>query len=231
VKNTLAKYRILLSTYFAPYWRMATILGVLLLIGVALRLINPLILKNFIDLAVDGSSLNDLLAQGAWFLGTALLLQIVAVFETYLATNLGLLTTNRLRADLTLHLLNLDMSYHKQHTPGEMIERVDGDVGTLGNFFSRFLVEILGSLILMVGVLVAMYTIDWRVGLIFTLFCILTITIMALLKDVAVPLFRKARQASADLFGFLEERISGTEDVRANGAVGYVMRGFYGETG
>jgi ATP-binding cassette subfamily B protein len=50
---------------------------------------------------------------------------------------------------------------------------------------------------------------------------------MSVLKDVAVPRFRKSRQASAELFGFLEERISGTEDVRANGAVGYVLRRFY----
>jgi ATP-binding cassette subfamily B protein len=227
VKIPLKKYRSLLSTYFTPYWRIASLLGFLLLAGVALRLINPQILKNFIDLAASGSSLNDLLIQGEWYLGAAILLQIVAVIETYLATNLGLLATNRLRADLTFHLLKLDMAYHKQHTPGEMIERVDGDVGTLGNFFSRFVVEILGSLILMAGVLIAMYLIDWRVGLTFTLFCVLTLGIMALLKDVAVPRFRKARQSSAELFGFLEERISGTEDVRANGAVGYVLRRFY----
>ena len=227
VKIPLQKYRSLLSAYLTPFWRMAALLGLLLLGGVGLRLVNPQILKNFIDLAASGGTLDDLLTQGVWFLGAAMLLQIVAVIETYLATNLGLLATNRLRADLTLHLLNLDMTYHKQHTPGEMIERVDGDVGTLGNFFSRFLVEILGSLILMAGVLVAMYFIDWRVGLTFTLFCILTLGIMALLKDVAVPRYRKARQSSAELFGFLEERISGTEDVRANGAVGYVLRRFY----
>jgi ATP-binding cassette, subfamily B, bacterial len=227
MKIPLRKYRLLLATYFSPYWKLTLSLGIFLFGGVALRLVNPQILKNFIDLAVSGGSLNDLLSQGVWFLGSAILLQVLAVLETYLATNLGLLATNHLRADLTLHLLNLDMSYHKQHTPGEMIERIDGDVGTLGNFFSRFVIEILGSLVLMAGILIAMYLIDWRVGLTFTLFCTLTLTLMALLKDVAVPLYRKARQSNADLFGFLEERISGTEDVRANGAVGYVLRRFF----
>ena len=221
------KYRVLLSHYFKPYLRQAAWSGVLLLAGVALRLFNPQILRTFIDAAVGHAAGNVLLIQAGWYLGIAILIQVLAVPETWLATNIGLLATNRLRADLARHCLNLDMTFHKQHTPGEMIERVDGDVATLGNFFSRFVVEIVSSLALMAGILVLMFTIDWRVGLVFCLFCVLTLLLMYRLKDAAVPHYRKARQATAELFGFLEERLSGTEDVRANGAVGYVLNRFY----
>ena len=220
------KYRLLLSRYFKPYLKQAVWSGILLLAGVMLRLLNPQILRNFIDAAVGHAGGGVLLTQAGWYLGIAILIQILAVPETWLATNIGLLATNRLRADLARHCLDLDMSFHKQHTPGEMIERVDGDVGTLGNFFSRFVVEIVGSLVLMLGILVLMFTIDWRVGLVFCLFCTLTLLLIYRLKDAAVPHYRKARQATAELFGFLEERLSGTEDVRANGAVAYVLRRF-----
>ena len=221
------KYRVLLSRYFKPYLRQAAWSGAVLLAGVLLRLLNPQILRNFIDAAVARTAGNVLLTQAGWYLGIAILIQILAVPETWLATNIGLLATNRLRADLARHCLGLDMAFHKQHTPGEMIERVDGDVATLGNFFSRFVVEIVSSLALMAGILVLMFTIDWRVGLVFCLFCTLTLLLMYRLKDAAVPHYRKARQATAELFGFLEERLSGTEDVRANGAVGYVLNRFY----
>ena len=221
------KYRLLLSRYFKPYLKQAAWTGGLLLAGVILRLINPQILRNFIDAAVGHAAGSVLLTQAGWYLGIAILIQVLAVPETWLATNIGLLATNRLRADLARHCLDLDMTFHKQHTPGEMIERVDGDVGTLGNFFSRFVVEIVSSLALMAGILVIMFTIDWRVGLVFSLFCTLTLLLMYHLKDAAVPHYRKARQATAELFGFLEERLSGTEDVRANGAVAYVLRRFY----
>jgi len=227
VKNSLQRYRYLLAKYFLPFWQQVLLLGLLLLTGVGLRLVNPQILKNFIDLAATNAPIQSLFVQAFWFLGAAVFLQVISVFENWLATNLGLLSTNRLRADLTLHCLNLDMAFHKAHTPGEMIERVDGDVGTLGNFFSRFVVEILGSLLLMLGTLVLMYLIDWRVGLVFSLFCAITLAVLARLEGVAVPHYRKSRQASADLFGFLEDRISGTEDVRANGAVRYVLHRFH----
>ena len=46
-----------------------------------------------------------------------------------------------LRADLARHCLRLDLPFHKTHTPGELIERVDGDVATLGTFFSQMAVK------------------------------------------------------------------------------------------
>jgi ABC-type multidrug transport system fused ATPase/permease subunit len=42
---------------------------------------------------------------------------------------------------------------------------------------------------------------------------------------ITAPLWKDQREASSQLFGYLEERLGGTEDIRANGAVAYVMRG------
>jgi ATP-binding cassette subfamily B protein len=56
---------------------------------------------------------------------------------------------------------------------------------------------------------------------------LLALIAMNRLRDVAVPHWAAARQASAELFGFLEERLAGTEDIRASGATAYVMRRFH----
>lgn len=227
MKTSLKRYRTLISTYFKPFWKQALLLFLLLISGIILRLINPLILQSFIDSVLGGNPGSGLIKDALAYLGIAITIQILALGETYLATNLGLLSTNHLRTDLSLHCLKLDLPFHNQHSPGEMIERVDGDAGTLGNFFSRFIIEIVGSVILMIGILIMMFRIDWRVGATFSTFALITLLIMGRLRDVAVPHFRKARQATAELFGFLEERLSGTEDVRGNGATGYVMRRLY----
>jgi ABC-type multidrug transport system fused ATPase/permease subunit len=47
------------------------------------------------------------------------------------------------------------------------------------------------------------------------------------LRQIAVPHWKAAREAAAELFGFLEEHLAGTEDTRSSGAVGYVMRNLY----
>ena len=66
----------------------------------------------------------------------------------------GWLTTNDLRADLMAHCLDLDPGFHETHPPGELIERIDGDLTGLSVFFAEFLLNVVGSLLLLVLVLI-----------------------------------------------------------------------------
>ncbi len=50
--------------------------------------------------------------------------------------------TNELRVDLARHCLRLDMSFHNDKRPGELIERIDGDVLEISNFFSQLVIMI-----------------------------------------------------------------------------------------
>jgi len=167
-----------------------------------------------------------LLLAALLFLGVALVQQVVGVLAAYVSENLGWLTTNDLRADLAAHCLDLDISFHNAHSPGEMIERIDGDVTALSNFFSQFVIQIAGNTLLLVGVLLLLFREDWRVGLALAGFVLVALLTLARLRNIGVPHWTAERQASADLFGFLEERLVGTEDIRASGAQAYVMRHF-----
>jgi ATP-binding cassette, subfamily B, bacterial len=221
------QYHNMLKTYVFPRWRSALLLLVVLLFGVALELLSPFILAQFVDGALTGESLRQLFILAVIFLVLASLIQLGTVAESYLATDLGFRATNDLRADLALHCLTLDMSFHNSRTPGELIDRVDGDVGNLSNFFSRFVVDLLGSGLLLIGVLVVLFSIDWRVGVALSMFVVVVFLVILGLRNVGVPYFLASSEAHAKLFGFLEERLVGTEDVRPNGAVLYVLRRFF----
>ncbi len=202
-------YGTFLLTYLRPQRGRVALLFALLLGGIGLQLINPQILSRFIDLAVGGGTLSALLITALLFLAAAIVGQVVTIVETYVAEGVGWTATNHLRADLALHCLRLDAAFHSRHTPG--------DVAKLGNFFSRFVVAMLGNFFLMLGVLVILYSVDWRVGAVMTVYVIIAAAAVISLRDVAVPGWAAARAASADLFGFLEERLAGTEDLRTSG--------------
>lgn len=220
-------FRALLGAYLKPQRRRVILLSLLLFGNIALQLINPRVLGNFIDSATSKQPL-DLLTQLAFlYLGLAFVAQVSTVAETYIAQNIGLTATNSLRNDLLLHTLHLDPGFHNSHTPGELIERVDGDVALLGNFFSRFVVQLMGNALLLAGALIMLTIIDWRVGVGVGVCAISGIFLMDRLRNFAVPRFKEARQASADLFGYLEERLAGTEDIRSSGAIGHAMHGLY----
>ncbi len=198
------QYIDLLLVYLRPYRLQAALLTVLLLLTTGLQLLNPQILRYFIDTAVAGGTVRTLLLAAAAFIVVAFVGQVLTVCATYVGEWLGWTATNALRADLAQHCLDLDMSFHNERTPGELIERIDGDVTTLSNFFSRFVILIVGSGLLLIGVLVLLFWEDWRVGLALTAFALFALWVLLQLQHVAVPALASERQANAELFGFLE---------------------------
>src|SRR5205823_3582414 len=146
-----------------------------------------------------------------------------SVLATYISENVAWTATNQLRTDLVAHCLTLDMAFHKEHTAGELIERIDGDVDALSNFFSQFVVHMLTNVVLLLGVCILLFRVDWRVGLAVSAFALLALFVLVYLRSIAVPYWHANRQMSADFFGFLGEQLAGTEDIRANGATAYVM--------
>ena len=147
------------------------------------------------------------------------------MLASYAATRVGWSATNNLRADLAEHCLKLDLSFHKSRTPGELIERVDGDVSTLSAFFSNLTVDLIGNALLLIGVLVVMWLEDWRVGLSLTVFAVLTLLAFNAVRGLATPHWKRDREQSARFFGFLGETLQAREDIRSLGAGRWAQNG------
>jgi ATP-binding cassette subfamily B protein/ATP-binding cassette subfamily C protein len=130
--------------------------------------------------------------------------------------------TNALREEMARHCLNLDMSYHNNVSPGELIERIDGDVAELSNFFSQFVIRVLGNVLLLLGILVALLAENWRIGLAFSVFAILTLIALNAVRGIAI-LTRIRRPSPTCLL--MERRLAGTEDIRSSSAVDFVLLG------
>lgn len=217
----------LMVFYLWPLRFRAILLTALLLGATGLQLVSPQIVRNFLDTAERHGALRTLIILAAFYIAAALAGQVLNVAATYTGEWVGWKATNAMRADLAEHCLSLDMSFHNNRTPGEMIERIDGDIDTLSNFFSRFVIIIMGSALYLLGVLALLWREDWRIGSSITAFAIISLLVLARLQNVSVPYITKERQASAELYGFLEERLSGIADLRSNGAAQYVMLGFF----
>lgn len=229
--TTTERYREMLTQYLLPHRGLLTLLCVFLFSHIGLQLINPQIMRHFIDAAKTGEPLNEIILSGILFLTVALVNQGFGIGSRYTSEKLAWTATNTLREDLTLHCLRLDMPFHSKHTPGEMIERIDGDIENLANFFSEFSIRLLGNMLLLIGVLVVLFYENGYVGLTMTVYAAVVMGCLILMRDLVVPHWKDAREANANLFGFLEEHLSGTEDIRANGATGHTMNLFYGFAG
>src|SRR2546427_1807417 len=216
----------LFRRYVAPQGRPTTLLAVLILASIGLELVGPQLLRAFIDSAIAGGALESLARLALIFVAVAVATQLLTAWSQYVGEDLGWSATNALRADLALHCLRLDLSFHKARTSGELIERIDGDVTALATFFSRLVLNVLGNLGLLVGVLIVVAREDLRAGLALTIFAAVALFLMAgPLRNIAVKYWGRVREVSAQMYGFLGERLAGTEDIRSSGAETHVMDG------
>ena len=216
-----------LFRYLRPLRFQLFILLLLLLISTVLLLANPQIVKQFIDTAAENGLVSGLLTLAGIYLAIAVINQLITVAISYIGNDVSWKATNHLRGDLLKHTLRLDMRFHNLKTPGEMIERVDGDVTSMSNFFAMFIVKVIGSFVLLVGILGLMFTINWPIAIAMSLFTFVSLLAMVYTRNLGVNSTKEERAASASLFGFIEERIAGIEDVQTNGSVPYVMNRFH----
>ncbi|MDX1664681.1 MAG: ABC transporter ATP-binding protein [Candidatus Promineifilaceae bacterium] len=223
----------LLRRYIGGEWQRALLLLFLLLSGIALQLLQPQILRDFLDLATGEiararvGGLTALPAVAALFIGVALVNQLLVGGAAYVTQDLRWRTTNALRADLARHALRLEMGLHNDHTAGELVSRIDGDVDALSNFFSQFTLQVLGNGLLIVGVIAVLMAEDWRIGVGFLGFVVVAAAVLRVVVRLAVPWFRRFWELFGVYFGFFEERLASIEDIRANGAVAYTMRRYH----
>jgi ABC-type multidrug transport system fused ATPase/permease subunit len=219
-------YRLVLRQ-LRPGRRSALALIVIILVATVLPLLAPQLTRRFVDSAIDGESIRTLTFIALGYLGLAISGQLARLLTAWLASRLAWDGTNRLRELLAEHALGLDMAYHGKRTPGEMIERVDGDVVALAQFVVAFVLDAVASLLLLLGVVVIVFSVDLRIGAVLLVFCGLLGFGMARAQRLAVPAATKARERTAALFGNLEERLAGAEDIRANGAGAHVVGRFH----
>ena len=193
----ISEYWRLLSGYLAPQKHRVLLVGFLMLGAIGLQIATPQLIAAFIDDALGAASQSRLLILATGFIVAALAGQALAVASTYVSETIGWTATNSLRSDLAAHCLGLDQSFHKTRTPGEMIQRLDGDVDALSNFFSQLVIHVIGNVVLITGVLAVLFVQDWRIGLGLSAFALTAIALLLWLRSFAVPAWLAVREEQA----------------------------------
>src|ERR687894_1308961 len=120
-----------------------------------------------------------------------------------------------LRRRIFERLQSLPLRYFDRHPAGDLMSRVTNDVDTLNQLLSQGITQILGSLFSLVGIVVAMLVLDWRLAVV----CFAIIPVM-LLTNVffarrARRAFRTTRQTVSDVTAGLQEEIIGVREAQA----------------
>lgn len=203
--------------------RVGRVLAVLV-VSLGLRLTMPALLGRFVDDALAGRPVSTLTNLALIYVAVALVTELMELTVTWWSVDLSWRAGNGLRERLAAHALRLDMAWHGKHSPGLLIERIDGDVEALVVFFTNVLVHVLGNVVLILGMLTIAFFIDPWAGITLIVAAAVGTIVLLRVRTAAVPAREAEREANAILYGDLEERLGGLEDLRTNGAGAYAVR-------
>jgi len=216
------------SSFALAYLRLhrgrLLVLGVLLVAGSLLQLAGPLILRTFVDGAGRMAPLAGLLALAIAYCVCAGLQQLAAVAEGYVATDLAMRSTNRLRQDLFDRCLRLDLAFHQVTSPGALVQRIGQDPALLDNVLSRMAVALVSNGLIVLGAVALLLVLDWRVGLVAIAFLVLAAMIRVRTAGLVTRAWVQVRAVAAEMYGALEELLGATEDIAGAGAGVYAER-------
>ncbi len=198
-------------------------LGALIAVSSGLALTGPLVVRHIVDQATDGAGRSQLARLALVFLVIALVAQMINVAVTWFATVTAWRTTNQIRIDLTRHVLGLDHEFHRTHTPGELIQRVDGDVTSVSDFLGRVVPRFVGAAFVVVGMIGVLAVVDWRLALGALGYVALSVWAVVRSRHRAIGESSDEMGSYARLYGGIEERLTAAEDLRSNGAATHAM--------
>lgn len=214
MKINLKDYVALLKKYLLREKGGLAVLFAVLVLNVLVETAKPRLLGEFIDQVATSVPLDSIYVLALLFLLLTAVKQGIGVLIAWLSQNIGWRATNGLRIDLTAHAMDLDMAFHKRFTPGQLVERVDGDINSLFGFFTTFITGIVMNGFMMVGVIIYFFFIDWRFALIWIATTILVYLYMVVMGKKIDETSEHVREEESNLYGIIGEAITSVEDVR-----------------
>ena len=191
-----------------------------LILAAALEVSGPILGKALIDdhllpRVLDGPRM-------ALLLGAMLLTGWIASWVRYLQlvrlSGLAMRSVQRLRETVFGHVLRLPMAFFDRAITGQLISRVTNDTEAVKTLYIQVLFVILDSSIVLVGTMVAMAYLDWRLMLVVLALLPAVLGIVWLYQRLSAPAVTRARALRSDINGQMAESIGGMSVLQANNA-------------
>ncbi|MEN9867297.1 MAG: hypothetical protein RL748_2887 [Pseudomonadota bacterium] len=220
-KNSPAWLALMLLLDAARPDRRHFILGVIwLTLAALLEVAVPWMSKQIIDQYLVPHQAN--LPHIMLYLGGTLVAGSIATWlrfrQLVRLAGLAMRSVKRLREQVFQHVLALPMPFFDQAITGQLVSRVTNDTEAVKALYVQVLFVMLDSGIVLLGTLVAMAWLDWRLMLIVALLIPAVLGIVWLYQRFSAPAVTKARQLRSDINAQIAESIGGMSLLQAHNA-------------
>ena len=196
-----------------------SIISVLLVSGSSA--IAPILIARVLDSSIEPLKQGDtspLLTLLAFFVAATAVTAIFSWVNVAYTVRVSLGVVVYLRKRVFRHAQSLSVSFHERYTSGKVISRLTSDIDTVRSFLDSGISQLAITLLSMVISAVAIFVLDWRIGLLMLAMGVPIYFLTRWFQKTAVPVFRTMRTESAHLTSRFVETFTGIRAVKAFGA-------------
>lgn len=196
-----------------------SIISVLLVSGSSA--VAPILIARVLDSSIEPLKQGDvspLLTLLAFFVAATAVTAIFSWVNVAYTVRVSLGVVVYLRKRVFRHAQSLSVSFHERYTSGKVISRLTSDIDTVRSFLDSGISQLAITLLSMVISAVAIFLLDWRIGLFMLVMGVPIYFLTRWFQKAAVPVFRTMRTESAHLTSRFVETFTGIRAVKAFGA-------------
>ena len=196
-----------------------SIISVLLVSGSSA--VAPILIARVLDSSIEPLKQGDasvLLTLLAFFVAATAVTAIFSWVNVAYTVRVSLGVVVYLRKRVFRHAQSLSVSFHERYTSGKVISRLTSDIDTVRSFLDSGISQLAITLLSMVISAVAIFLLDWRIGLFMLVMGVPIYFLTRWFQKTAVPVFRTMRTESAHLTSRFVETFTGIRAVKAFGA-------------
>jgi ABC-type multidrug transport system fused ATPase/permease subunit len=204
-----------LGAYLKPYWLVLWVVGFLLVLDTLLQLAGPYLIGRAVDEFIIAAEREGLSTTMLLLLAVYIGSWAVSYGEFYGMVIVGNKVLYKLRTHIFDRVQSLSLMFFDRHEAGDLMSRLTNDVDTIGQVLNVGLVQTLSSVLLIFGILVAMFSLNWQLAL-------ATFTVLPLMLGASIYMsrrarlaFRQTRETIGSVSADLEENISGVRVAQA----------------
>lgn len=204
-----------LASYARPYTPRLIGVALLVVVSTIVGLAGPILLGQAIDRFVIP---RDLTGLGRWVLvmfGLYLLGGLASIAHGLLMVGIGQRLIADLRAELFNHLQWLSLAFHDRHKVGDLMSRVTNDTEAINSILSNGLIEFISNVLLLGGIMVAMFLLNWPLAIGTLILLPLMLYITSLITRRSRLAFRQVQRYLGVMNAIMEENIAGIRVVQA----------------
>lgn len=225
-----------LLAYGSPWRKPLSIAVLMLWIAAAAEVSGPLLISYFIDNMVAKGLLpwGKVIGLAAAYVGLQLLAAGLHYSQSLLFNRAAVGVVQQLRIDVMDAALRQPLSEFDTQPVGQLISRVTNDTEVIRDLYVTVVATVLRSAALIGAMLVAMFSLDWRMALVALAIFPAVMTVMIIYQRYSTPIVRRVRAYLADINDGFNEVINGMsviqqfrQQVRFGERIGEVSRSHY----